>query len=150
MSLRVPPGQVAPAGANHLSQSAARAHPTNDFIRLWNDAKDRYQSDTGHSLDEAPFAAELRGCDSVEDLTQILGKRNETFKVYRAHGKEFRAVLDPVVRVLQLFLETGGEIAASVCDPAPVFLAIQPFIEVFEQTAVPGGKGVFVAFGGLA
>lgn len=121
MSLRVPPRQVAPASATDPSQSAARAPPTNDFIQLWNDAKNRYQYDTGHSLDEAPFAAELRACDSVEDLAQILGKRDETFKVYRAHGKGFRAVLDPVVRVLQFFLETGGEIAVSVCDSTPVF-----------------------------
>lgn len=115
-----------PGGATSASASSnvptASAFLPNDFAQIWNDAKARYKTDTGQDLEEAPFAAELSACNSVDDVVHVLDERSEEFDAFRAHGKEFRKVIDPVVRVLQFFLDTGAEVAAAVSHVALQFL----------------------------
>lgn len=93
-----------------------------DLADIWKDAKARYKNDTGCDLEEAPFAAELTACHSVDDIIHVLDKRGEDFEAFRGHGKQFRKVMNPVVRVAQLFLETGSEVAAVVSHAALLFL----------------------------
>lgn len=107
---------VAPISAtstNIITPAIGHLQP-NHFDDLWSAAKTLYKTDTGHDLGRLAFAAELDACDSADSVARILENHTETFEAYRAHGKKLRAVLDPVVRVLQFFLETGGEVATSV------------------------------------
>lgn len=117
-----------PTGAVAASASgtapASSTLPLDDFARIFNDAKERYRTNTGHDLEDAPFAAELRGCVSVEDIIQILDNRDKAFEAFRAHGKKFRKVIEPVVRVVQFFLETGSEVAAAVSHLLLPFLRL--------------------------
>lgn len=114
MSLNTLPGGVTPVSAVSSGAQAAPAPMSSHFTQIWNDAKSRYEKDTGHDIDEAPFAAELSTCVSVDDIIQVLDKRDEAFEAFRAHGKEFRKVINPIFRIVQLFLETGAEVAVVV------------------------------------
>lgn len=84
------------------------------FHRLWEEALARYTQETGHDLQQAPFAKELEQCSSVDEVARVLNNRRETMKAFRAHGHKVRAVLAPVVRIMRLFLDTGAEVAAVV------------------------------------
>lgn len=105
-------GAVTASASSAVPVSSAR--PPNDFARIFKDATDRYRTHTGHDLEDTPFAAELYACDSVDDVAQVLDTRDQEFKAFRAHGKKFRKVIGPVVRVIQFFLETGSEVGAAV------------------------------------
>lgn len=113
MPLDAPYGGTTLASASGSAPGASALLP-NDFTQLWDDAKARYRNDTGQDLVDVPFAAELRACNSVDDVIHILDGHDEAFDAFRAHGKKFRKLIDPVVRILQLIMETGAEVAAVV------------------------------------
>lgn len=123
----------------------------NGFNQLWEEALARYKLETGHDLEQAPFAEELFKCTSVDEVARVLNDRKETVKAFRAHGHKIRAVLTPIVRIMKLFLDTGAEVAAAVSVFLVTVTINNVLIQVFfcRQTGVPGGKAIFVATGVL-
>lgn len=88
-----------------------------DLDKLWDDALQEYEDETGKSLRELPVAKNLpTGLHSTDQLIEHFEKQKELFKVFRASGNKVRGVLRPIVDVL-LVLKQGAE-GASVCGTA--------------------------------
>lgn len=79
---------------------------TQDFSIIWNEAVDRYKSET--KAGSLPLDS-LGTADSVEAiLTSIAGNRKD-FEDSRAKGKRLRDVLKPIVKIVQQMAEVAGE-----------------------------------------
>jgi hypothetical protein len=88
-----------------------------NFNEFWAVALRRYQDDTGHDLSRVSHFSSLLGSSTVEEICTVLQEREESFKAFRAHGEKIRAVLAPVVRLVRLFVDAGGEVASSSVRP---------------------------------
>jgi hypothetical protein len=111
------------------------------FSELWTTALNRYQEATGRPI---ALTDSLLEFESVDDVGRILEERATAFKAFRKEGEKLRAVLAPFVRFVRLFVESGAEVAAAsvrIC-----LIARSCFISNPLQSAVPGGKAIFVAF----
>jgi hypothetical protein len=136
---------ITPTGSDLESGTAALAKTTPSRFKEFIDAAiQRYEEDTKRKLSDVSFFDELSNCDSVGAVAAILDTQKTTFKAFRAHGETVRAVLTPVARLLQLFLDAGAEGAA-----VRHFFVVCCSLLIAEQNVVPGGKAVFVAFGVL-
>jgi hypothetical protein len=89
------------------------------FYELWRPAVEQYHQETGINLLEDSYARDLLTCNTVEDVVCVLTRQDKAFKAHRATGEKLRAVLRPVVRLVQLFTDAGAE-AASVRLPQGV------------------------------
>jgi hypothetical protein len=112
----------APAGPLGASESDPQSFDTRSparlsFDELWKPAIEKYYQETGIHLLEDSYACDLLACNAVEDVVRALSRRDKAFKAYRANREKLRAILRPVVRLLQLFTDASAE-AASVCMPA--------------------------------
>lgn len=83
------------------------------FEKLWEGALERYTAETGRDLSRLPYFDHLRSYKSVDDVLAVLEKQGKSFKEYRADGATIRRYMHPFVRFLQLFVDTGGEVAAA-------------------------------------
>ncbi|KAE9383216.1 hypothetical protein BT96DRAFT_93836 [Gymnopus androsaceus JB14] len=93
------------------------------FEDLWAEAFTNYTSQTGRDLQDQ--TTQFIDCHSVDDVVRILETRSKDLTTFRGKGKMIRALLAPVVRLIELVNDTAGEAAAA--------------------TGVPGGKAVFAA-----
>jgi hypothetical protein len=84
-----------------------------NFTELWADALRRYQDDTGYDLSRIPQFSSLFESTTVEEVCTVLQEKEQSFKAFRAHGERIRAVLAPIVRLVRLFVDAGGELASS-------------------------------------
>ncbi|KAJ7653501.1 hypothetical protein B0H17DRAFT_396493 [Mycena rosella] len=103
----------------------------NEFDALWNDALQKYGSETGSDLLQSDYAQLFDDCDSVDTVVDALEQEMEAFKKFRSDDSKWatlRNKLKPVVHFVLLFNDATAEAAAS---------------------HAPGGKSILVAFGVL-
>ncbi|KAJ7653496.1 hypothetical protein B0H17DRAFT_396420 [Mycena rosella] len=103
----------------------------NEFDALWNDALQKYGSETGSDLLQSDYAQLFDDCDSVDTVVDALEQEMEAFKKFRSDDSKWatlRNQLKPVVHFVLLFNDATAEAAAS---------------------HIPGGKSILVAFGVL-
>ncbi|KAI0032451.1 hypothetical protein K488DRAFT_70603 [Vararia minispora EC-137] len=96
---------------------------------LWKDAFKTYKDIVGHEFPKNSLGDRLTACKTTEDIYKILEEEEGKFKAFREKGQKIRDYLAPFVRVVELFNDTGAEVA--------------------NATGVPGGKAIFVGFGVL-
>jgi hypothetical protein len=84
--------------------------PPSPFGKIWQAAVVAYESDTGRKVMSSD---ELFDCVSVDDVAGVMQKRGNAFEAFREDGQKIRSWLEPVVRFVNLFLESGAEAAAA-------------------------------------
>ena len=80
-----------------------------DFKSILDGALSEYEKKTGKPLFDDRLAAELRGCESVDDIMAILRGRFEAFQEFRNGDQRSMKWLGPTVNVLSAFSDTLGE-----------------------------------------
>jgi hypothetical protein len=122
-------------------------HTRLNFNELWVAALHRYQDETGRELSQTPYFTPLISSSSADDVCRVLQDRGECLKAFRARGEKIRAVLAPIARLVQFFVDAGAEAASATVR----FLKSTVFTRrlIVQQGVVPGGKAIFVAFGVL-
>jgi hypothetical protein len=83
--------------------------PAVSFQAILDKALVDYHKQTGIELDKHPFAEELRGRDSPDDVLKLLEDKANAFKVYRDGNRKLINWLSPVVRVAHLLSGVLGE-----------------------------------------
>ena len=63
----------------------------------------------GVEFDKHPFAGELRGRDSPDDVLKLLEVKANTFKVYRDGNRKLLNWLSPVVQIIHVLSSVLGE-----------------------------------------
>jgi hypothetical protein len=94
--------------ANSTSHQAG-----SDFSGLWSAALRRYEDDTGRDLSKMPYFVPLVQSSSVDNICHVLREHKESFKAFRERGEKIRAVLAPIFRLVNLFIDAGGEVASA-------------------------------------
>lgn len=126
----------------HQLSGPAASTVTSDpigFEDLLGQALANYTSQTGHVLQN--HMTQFIDCHSVENVICILETRTKDLKAFRKKGKKIRTFLAPVVRLIELVNDTGGEAAA-----ATVHHSSQNGVLILTlQQGVPGGKAIFAA-----
>ena len=79
---------------------------TQDFSDIWNEAVNRYKSET--KADTLPLSALDTASDAESIVTAIAGNRKD-FEDSRAKGKRLREVLKPTMKIVQQMAEVAGE-----------------------------------------
>jgi hypothetical protein len=74
--------------------------PAISFQAILDKALDEYREQIGVELDKHPFADELRGHDSPEDVLKLLEAKANAFKAYRDGNRKLINWLSPVVQVI--------------------------------------------------
>ena len=87
--------------------------PAISFLAILDKAVADYRDQIGVELDKHPFANELRGRDSPDDVLKLLEDKAKAFKVYRDGNRKLINWLRPVVQVIHTLSGVFGE-AASV------------------------------------
>ena len=83
--------------------------PTISFQPILNKALSDYCEQIGVKLDKHPFAEELRGRDSPDDVLKLLEDKANAFKVYRDGNRELINWLSPVIQVVHTLSGVLGE-----------------------------------------
>ena len=68
-----------------------------------------YQEQIGVQLDKHPFAVELRGSDSPDNVLKLLETKANTFKAYRDGNRKLINWLSPVVQVIHTLSGVLGQ-----------------------------------------
>lgn len=84
---------------------------TQSFSALWNDAVDKYKSET--KAKSLPSST-LDSADSAEAILTALTRNRKDLEDSRAKGKSLRDVLKPIVKIVKLMAEIAGEAASLV------------------------------------
>jgi hypothetical protein len=84
-----------------------------DFSELWTAALRRYEDDTGRDLSKMPHFVPLVQSSSVDNICHVLREHKESFQAFRKCDEKIRAVLAPIVRLVNLFIDAGGEAASA-------------------------------------
>ena len=79
-------------------------------IKLFTDALADYARITGIELSTYPFAGMPGQSDSLEDILQLLQKREEAFKDIRNRNRRLINYVTPCVKVLHTISGTLGEV----------------------------------------
>ena len=72
-------------------------------------ALDDYREQIGVELDKHPFAHELQGRGSPDDILKLLEAKANAFKVYRDGNRKLINWLSPVVRVVNTLSGVVGQ-----------------------------------------
>jgi hypothetical protein len=83
--------------------------PTISFQEVLDKALDDYREQTGVELDKHPFADELRGRGSPDDILKLLEAKANAFKAYRDGNRELINWLSPVVQVISTLSGVIGQ-----------------------------------------
>ncbi len=70
--------------------------PATSFQVILDKALADYHEQIGIELDKHPFASELRGSDSPDDVLKLLEDKANTFKVYRDGNRKLINWLSPL------------------------------------------------------
>ena len=68
-----------------------------------------YCEQIGVELEKHPFADELRGRDSPDDVLKLLEEKAKAFKAYRDGNRKLIDLLGPVVKVVHTLSGVLGE-----------------------------------------
>ena len=74
--------------------------PAISFQAILNKALDDYREQIGVELDKHPFADELQGRGSPDDILKLLESKANAFKAYRDGNRKLINWLSPVVQVV--------------------------------------------------
>jgi hypothetical protein len=77
-----------------------------------------YNEQIGVELDKHPFANELRGHDSPDDVLRLLEENAKAFKVYRDGNRKLINWLTPVVQVVHTLSGILGEAVSLLSECA--------------------------------
>ncbi len=115
---------------------------TASFQAILDKAVADYREEIGIELDKHPFADELRGSDSPDDVLKLLEDKANAFKVYRDGNRKLINWLSPVVQVVHALSGVLGE-AVSLMSRMRwlILLTISPF---GYQVPFRPAKAVFV------
>ncbi len=80
-----------------------------NFRRLTHDALNDYAKETGIDLIKNPFYASLQGCNSPDDILELIRDKANAFKEFREGNRKLINWLKPVVQVIHLFAGTLSE-----------------------------------------
>ncbi|KAH8977777.1 hypothetical protein EDB86DRAFT_3249450 [Lactarius hatsudake] len=83
--------------------------PAVSFPAIIDKALADYRDQIGVELDKHPFADELRGRDSPDDVLKLLEDKANAFKVYRDGNRKLINWLSPVVQVIHTLSSVLGE-----------------------------------------
>ncbi|KAH8978254.1 hypothetical protein EDB86DRAFT_3054111 [Lactarius hatsudake] len=83
--------------------------PAISFQAILDKALADYRYQIGIELDKHPFADQLRGRDSPDDVLKLLEDKASAFRVYRDGNRKLINWLSPVVRVIHTLSEVLGE-----------------------------------------
>ena len=82
---------------------------TAPFQVIFDKAIADYREQIGVELDKHPFADQLQGCDSPDDILKLLEDKANAFKVYRDGNRKLFNWLSPVVQVIHTLSSVFGE-----------------------------------------
>jgi hypothetical protein len=101
------------------------ASPTADdpvqhgFNELWEAALSRYRDQTGRELRELEFAEHLLSTSTTADeIIESFKKQCNSFKSFRANGRNIFTRLTMIVRIVLQFIDTTAEAASVRTSPA--------------------------------
>jgi hypothetical protein len=77
-----------------------------------------YWGQIGVDLDKHPFANELRGRDSPDEVLKLLEDKAKAFKVYRDGNRKLINWLTPVVQVVHTLSGVLGEAVSLMIHPS--------------------------------
>ena len=83
--------------------------PATSFQSILDKALAEYHEQIGIELDKHPFAHELRGRDSLDDVLKLLEDKANTFKAYRDGNRKLINWLNPVVQVIHALSGVLGQ-----------------------------------------
>ena len=83
--------------------------PATSFQAILDKALDDYREQIGIELDKHPFADELRGRDSPDDVLKLLEDKANAFKAYRDGNRKLISRLSPVVQVIHTLSGVLGQ-----------------------------------------
>ena len=83
--------------------------PAVSFQAILDKALADYCDQIGVELDKHPFADELRGRDSPDDVLKLLEEKAKAFKAYRYGNRKLIDWLSPVVKVVHTLSGFLGE-----------------------------------------
>ena len=86
--------------------------PAGSFQAIFDKALADYREKIGVELDKHPFADDLRGRDSPDDILKLLEDKAKAFKVYRDGNRELISWLSPVVQVIHALSGVLGEVVS--------------------------------------
>ncbi|KAH9063555.1 hypothetical protein EDB87DRAFT_1575343 [Lactarius vividus] len=98
------------------------------------DALNEYAKETGIDLAKNPFSTSLQGCNSPDEILQLIRDKAKAFKEFREGNRKLINWLKPVVQVVHLFAGTLGE-GISLHGPAAAAKAIFAGVDVLIVTA---------------
>ena len=116
--------------------------PVTSFQAILNKALADYDEQIGVELDKHPFADELRGRDSPDEVLMLLEDRAKSFKVYRDGNRKLINWLSPVVQVIHILSSVLGEAVSSIIQMRwSTLLTISPS---GHQVPFQPAKAIFV------
>jgi hypothetical protein len=83
--------------------------PAISFQDILDKALDDYREQVGVELDKHPFADELRGHGSPDDVLKLLENKANAFKAYRDGNRKLIDWLSPVVQVVSTLSGVLGQ-----------------------------------------
>ncbi|KAH9164671.1 hypothetical protein EDB89DRAFT_1912011 [Lactarius sanguifluus] len=98
------------------------------------DALNEYAKETGIDLTENQFSTSLQGCNSPDEILQLIRDKAKAFKEFREGNRKLINWLKPVVQVVHLFAGTLGE-GISTYGPAAAAKAVFAGVDVLIVTA---------------
>ena len=88
--------------------------PATSFQAILDKALADYREQIGVDLDKQPFADDLRGRNSPDDVLKLLEDKANAFKVYRDGNRKLIDWLSPVVKVVHTLSGVLGEAVSSI------------------------------------
>jgi hypothetical protein len=83
--------------------------PAISLQEILDKALDEYREQIGVELDKHPFADELRGRDSPDDILKLFEAKANAFKAYRDGNRKLINWLSPVVQVISTLSGVLGQ-----------------------------------------
>ena len=83
--------------------------PATSFQEILDKALDDYREQIGVELNKHPFADELRGRHSPDDILKLLEDKAKAFKAYRDGNRKLINWLSPVVQVISTLSGVIGQ-----------------------------------------
>jgi hypothetical protein len=121
---------------------ALATQPVGPFQAILNKALADYGQEIGVELDKHPFANELRGRDSPDEVLKLLEDKAKAFKVYRDGNRKLINWLSPVVQVVHTLSGVLGEAVSSTTRAHwSTLLNFSPFA---YQVPMNPAKAIFV------
>ncbi|KAH8979210.1 hypothetical protein EDB92DRAFT_1821139 [Lactarius akahatsu] len=124
--------------------------PAVSFPAIIDKALADYHDQIGVELDKHPFADELRGRDSPDDVLKLLEDKANAFEVYRDGNRKLINWLSPVVRVIHTLTGVLGE-AIPLQAAKAIFVGVDVLITVLPLTfSTDAANGVSSSYDALA